>query len=1309
MDTELGEGKVARCPNCRQAITRSLNQLRPNYALVQSLAASSDDVDELLRRWGLRDATHLIIPPGSLTLDSVLKDRGLEGQIWKGTYQGGEVAVKAMQLPGAMSVNDGDGTIMADAPALASLKRELVVLLHITQECQFVARYLGITRKGDKFCIVMALYPGSLSEFMGASSGRLPLAQAIAFAKDIAKGMEELHEHGVAMLDLKPDNVLVTKQGTAVLTDFGVSRVITNALGVTRQTNAMGTYNYMSPEQMDRKSKIGVKADAWGFACTVLQMVTGVMPWAGLDVMEIMYQVAVEKNVPETPAGLPPSLARCIAQCFKRDPNDRPTAREISKALKAAVTEQAAAEASSGVSGYSTGMAVAGAVGAAAGVGALGAGVASAVRRQSSSGGSKAAAGGLTPDNGSSHSMAYGNRSLSKARGGSGSAVCSRQASMSHQMHEQYTAMPMMGSNSAAAPQLPPSRSRTKTSELEPLMIRAASYTSQKSQLLGSRQASQRSRGVGPPGSVMHSQAVTYRSGVTGANVSQTTGITSMAWAPAGPLITACRAGALDEVKHLLVTMEGDAMEQDADGATALHWAVLCGHREIAAMLLGRVMRPTNAAAKNGPNDDARTVHTEAAYSQCLEGTGLESGAPSVMDSYRRQSVGAPSVGGVPSIAGTQRSMASRTGSFMTAITRTFTRGRSSERAAKTEIDTEDKDSATALHWAALGGSKACVDLLLVRGSHPSVGDKIGATPLHWAVLGNSLDVMQGRPMTEYESEHAMFLMLQKLKILPKGAVSDGHWCQWSGWPMLTALAGCVTKEEFAWLHAANFFSLSCDEATTNDKSQFLSVTAYIVQNFARVPVFLALKDIKGAGAEDLQKLIMEALLTDVGLTTDNVACKLVSFACDGANVMQGDHASLAKRVHDDAAPFLSKVWCSAHRASLVAKAQGDNPVVFLPEQLVGLIYTHFSVSGKSIGKFEDIAKVCGTKGNAALRAPETRWLSLLKPMLRVQEEYRSYVEYFYQSAEAADCAEAIGIFDKMVDLNSLLGLWMLEELLAAGEGSMLEWEERADGERVLCLRTSKDGDEEMYELVSIPPATGQRGRPSRRGVPTTEEQLGVLLSRLKSQVVAMIKSVLSELERRFPIDAVLNALAVVYPHFWWRHEAAICAARESGGELAARKAEATMRAEFESRLDVIDKHFGQPKQLSGAEVLRLIDATQLRQEGEGAVADHMGVGFITRLWRELTSHTGFSCPTFELLAELAIVMVPVSVEDERLFSALNFIKSKSRNRLQNPHLSDALRLFFSNTFDVLTFPYAEALQAGKEAVDRGRYNKMFT
>ncbi|KAG1659531.1 hypothetical protein FOA52_016154 [Chlamydomonas sp. UWO 241] len=84
--------------------------------------------------------------------------------------------------------------------------------------------------------------------------------------------------------------------------------------------------------------------------------------------------------------------------------------------------------------------------------------------------------------------------------------------------------------------------------------------------------------------------------------------------------------------------------------------------------------------------------------------------------------------------------------------------------------------------------------------------------------------MIHGRPMMEYESEREMFKMPQNLKILPKAVISEGHWTQKSGWPMLAALAGCVTKKEFSQLHLANFFSLSCDEATTKDKRQFLSV-----------------------------------------------------------------------------------------------------------------------------------------------------------------------------------------------------------------------------------------------------------------------------------------------------------------------------------------------------------------------------------------------------------------------------------------------------------------------------------------------------
>ena len=93
--------------------------------------------------------------------------------------------------------------------------------------------------------------------------------------------------------------------------------------------------------------------------------------------------------------------------------------------------------------------------------------------------------------------------------------------------------------------------------------------------------------------------------------------------------------------------------------------------------------------------------------------------------------------------------------------------------------------------------------------------------------------------------------------------------------------------------------------------------------------------------------------------------------------------------------------------------------------------------------------------------------------------------------------------------------------------------------------------------------------------------------------------------------------------------------------------------------------------------------------------------------WRELCFDAQFkvNCSEYLVLAELALVMVPASVEDERLFSAMNFIKNDLRNSLKNPHLTAAVRLFFSRQFTVETFPYMEALKAWRvAAAKRGRY-----
>ena len=96
----------------------------------KALDASGADVISLLEKWDLTGASNLVLSPASVTLVSVMSSEGATGQVWHGLLNGSEVAVKTLQIP-----NTG-GTRLAEAgehPLVASLKRELAVLLHVTQ------------------------------------------------------------------------------------------------------------------------------------------------------------------------------------------------------------------------------------------------------------------------------------------------------------------------------------------------------------------------------------------------------------------------------------------------------------------------------------------------------------------------------------------------------------------------------------------------------------------------------------------------------------------------------------------------------------------------------------------------------------------------------------------------------------------------------------------------------------------------------------------------------------------------------------------------------------------------------------------------------------------------------------------------------------------------------------------------------------------------------------------------------------------------------------------------------------------------
>ena len=196
--------------------------------------------------------------------------------------------------------------------------------------CYYVRRIDGIPR-------VFAEYVngGTLSSWIHRRTlyeGEDTLARMLDVAIQFAWGLRYAHAQGLLHQDVKPLNVLMTKDGVAKVTDFGLSRALTLAsaeAGATvrahRGIGSRGTPVYCSPEQAYRRP-LTFATDIWSWAVSILEMFTGEVTWmagqsAG-DALEHYLALGPEyASIPEMPSALIDLLRRC----FREDPGDRPS------------------------------------------------------------------------------------------------------------------------------------------------------------------------------------------------------------------------------------------------------------------------------------------------------------------------------------------------------------------------------------------------------------------------------------------------------------------------------------------------------------------------------------------------------------------------------------------------------------------------------------------------------------------------------------------------------------------------------------------------------------------------------------------------------------------------------------------------------------------------------------------------------------------------------------------------------------------------------------------------------------------------
>jgi serine/threonine protein kinase len=179
----------------------------------------------------------------------------------------------------------------------------------------------------------------SLAERL-AAGGPLPVGELVPLAAGVAAGLDALHRRGIVHRDVKPANILLAADGTAVLGDFGLAKSRAWTV-LTRTGQVLGTPDYLAPEVI-RGEPATPLSDLYGLGCVLFECLAGASPFAGRGVLRVgMAHLQEEPGDPAAGRGdVPPALAWTVRQALAKDPADRPpSAVALARMLRLAATE----------------------------------------------------------------------------------------------------------------------------------------------------------------------------------------------------------------------------------------------------------------------------------------------------------------------------------------------------------------------------------------------------------------------------------------------------------------------------------------------------------------------------------------------------------------------------------------------------------------------------------------------------------------------------------------------------------------------------------------------------------------------------------------------------------------------------------------------------------------------------------------------------------------------------------------------------------------------------------------------------------
>jgi serine/threonine protein kinase len=191
-----------------------------------------------------------------------------------------------------------------------------------------VVRAIEYCGTGPHPFLVMEFVDGESVGQRVERAGAIPEAESVRLIAQVCDGLQRAHKQGLVHRDVKPDNILITRDGVAKLTDLGLVKDIEADLNLTKTGRGLGTPHYMAPEQFRNAKNVDIRGDVYSLGATLYAMVTGEIPFDKCNPLDCWLKKV--RNEFPAPKDLNPNVSDRVDWAIRRAMSAEPTQRPTS-------------------------------------------------------------------------------------------------------------------------------------------------------------------------------------------------------------------------------------------------------------------------------------------------------------------------------------------------------------------------------------------------------------------------------------------------------------------------------------------------------------------------------------------------------------------------------------------------------------------------------------------------------------------------------------------------------------------------------------------------------------------------------------------------------------------------------------------------------------------------------------------------------------------------------------------------------------------------------------------------------------------